>query len=137
MVPKKGSEVRSEILLFVLPAFGDFQGGLAEGTEQPGPDGALMVRRVPLGAVAPVEAPIGRIGGCEGPEAAGGEELLPHLPDDGRLLRGIEGREGESNGEELIRPDGGVEDAVAENVAQIVAFGDPEGLPNESCGSGQ
>jgi hypothetical protein len=50
--PKKIPEVIAEILLFIFPVPGDFEGGLAEGPEQPRPDGALMVRRVPLGAVA-------------------------------------------------------------------------------------
>ena len=44
--------------------------------------------------------------------------MLPDGPDNGGLFRGVEGREGEGDGEDLVRPHGGIQDAVAEDIAE-------------------
>ena len=138
VLPEKRPEVLPEVFLFPLRVIGDAEGGFAECAQQPGPDGPLVVGAVPFGGVPPVAAPVGRIGGREGPEAAGGEELLADGPDDGGLFRGVEGREGEGDGEDLVRPHGSIQDAVAENVAEAplgtrCGIMSPEGLPERTA----
>ena len=118
VLPQKRPEVLPEVFLFLLWVIGDAEGGFAECAQEPGPYGPLVVGAVPFGGAPPVAAPVGRIGGRKGAEAAGCEELLANGPDNGGLLRGVERREGEGDGEDLVRPDGGIQDAVAENVAE-------------------
>ena len=118
VLPEKRPEVLPEVFLFLLRVIGDAEGGFAECAQEPGPYGSLVVGAVPFGGAPPVAASVDRIGGREGSEAAGDEELLANGPDNGGLFRGVEGREGERDGEDLVRPDGSIKDAVAENVAE-------------------
>jgi len=118
VLPEKRPEVLPEVFLFLLWVIGDAEGGFAECAQEPGPYGPLVVGAVAFGGTPPVAAPIGRIGGREGSEAAGDEELLANGPYNGGLFRGVERREGEGDGEDLVRPHGSIQDAVAENVAE-------------------
>src|SRR5215831_18281062 len=75
------------------------------GTEEPRPDGALVIAGIALAGVARVTVRVARVGGRKAPQANRGQKLpCAHIDDRPRALC-IEKTGAERHGEDLIGPE--------------------------------
>ena len=103
----------------------DAEIGPAEASDEPGPDGALVIGGVAAELVAVVPGAVAGVPGAQRAEAFGGEELFLDDGYDAGLLLLRQGAKGQGDGEDLVGADGRVslavgKDAVVEAVVLLV-----------------
>src|SRR5215471_19450295 len=79
-----------------------------EGTQQPAPDGTLMICRIAFARAAAIARLKVRVAWCEAPQAVRSDQMLSAGTYDGTLLFERQRAFGQRNGENLIGPQRGV-----------------------------